>query len=169
MRMAIQHETFYRYKTPANYSVQYLRLTPRSSARQRVLSWKLDLPGLARPWVDAFGNTAHVLVIDSPHDEIRIQARGEVELIDNTSHDDEPEPHPPQVYLRPTRLTQASVPLAHFADGFRAEVESDVPRGLERLMHGVRETIDYRAGTTHSATAASEAFSKKVGVCQDHA
>jgi transglutaminase-like putative cysteine protease len=169
MRIAIHHETIYRYKSPANYSIQYLRLTPPSTARQKVLSWKLDLPSVARPWVDAFGNRAHVLVIDAPHEDIHIQARGEVETDPGAHLDEGAEPHPPDIYLRPTKLTQASVPLAHFAEQFRTEVDRDRPAGLEALMRAVRETVDYRSGTTHAATPASEAFAQKVGVCQDHA
>jgi transglutaminase-like putative cysteine protease len=169
MRMAIHHETVYRYKSPATYSIQYVRLTPRSSALQKVLSWKLDLPGFVRPWVDAFGNAAHVLVIDSPHDDIRIHARGEVEVREGHEGDDEPGAPPPELFLRPTRLTQLSTPLARFSDGFRNGVQTDRAEGLEALMHAVRDTVDYRAGTTHAATPAAEAFAQRVGVCQDHA
>jgi len=169
MRMAIHHETLYRYKSPANYSIQYLRITPRSSPRQKVISSKLDLPAPARPWLDAFGNAAHVLVIDGPHDDIRIQARGEVETFEGISRDREAEPHPPDLYLRSTRLTQMSAPLALFAERFRSDVERDRVAGLDVLMRALRETVDYRAGTTHAATPAAEAFAHKEGVCQDHA
>jgi transglutaminase-like putative cysteine protease len=163
MRIAIHHETRYRYQSPASYSIQYLRLTPRSSSRQKVLSWKLDLPGTARPFVDAFGNSAHVLVIDA------LQARGEVESHGGGSRDEDEEPHPPDLYLRSTKLTQPSAPLARFADQFRSEIDSDRPSGLDVMMRAVRETVEYRPGTTHAATPAAEAFARKVGVCQDHA
>jgi transglutaminase-like putative cysteine protease len=169
MRIAIHHETVYRYKSPASYSIQYLRLTPRSTQHQKVLSWKLDLPGAARPWVDAFGNQAHVLVINGAHEEILLHARGEVELNGTAAPNDHAEPHPPDIYLRPTKLTQISVPLAHFAEGFRTEIDGDRAAGLEVLMRAIRDTIDYKPGTTHAATAAGEAFAHKVGVCQDHA
>ena len=62
MRVAINHETVYRYHSPANYSIQYLRLTPLSGPNQRVISWKLSTPGNLRTWTDGFGNQAHVLV-----------------------------------------------------------------------------------------------------------
>lgn len=169
MRMAIHHETTYRYTTPASYSVQYLRLTPRTSTRQKVLSWKIDCPGLMTEWVDAFGNLAHVLVIDRPHEDIRIQARGEIETNEPPKEGEEVGPQAPELYLRPTRLTQPSVSLARFADGFRELLEADRAAGLEKLMHAVRETVDYRSGITHAATPAADAFADKAGVCQDHA
>jgi transglutaminase-like putative cysteine protease len=52
MRLSIIHETKYRYTSPANYTIQYLRLSPQSTIQQKVLSWTLDLPGPARPFVD---------------------------------------------------------------------------------------------------------------------
>jgi transglutaminase-like putative cysteine protease len=36
-------------------------------------------------------------------------------------------------------------------------------------MMGVRERVDYQPGITHAATAATEAFGARAGVCQDHA
>ena len=77
MRLNIIHETKYCYATPADYTIQYLRLSPQTTIQQKVLSWNLDLPRAASPFPDGFGNTAHVLVIDEPHQEIRIRARGE--------------------------------------------------------------------------------------------
>ncbi len=168
MRVSIVHETVYRYRSPATYSIQYLRLSPRSSRRQKVMSWKLDAPGAVRPWVDPFGNEAHVLVIDRPHEEIRVRARGQVE-VQETADVEDPGPHPPSVFLRPTRLTDATGGLGELADQFAAPIRRDRAAGLQALMLGVRERVDYRPGITHAATAASEAFTAGAGVCQDHA
>src|SRR5579862_3085692 len=82
MRVAISHETVYRYRRPANYSIQYLRMTPLSSPTQRVLTWKLFAPAPLTSWTDAYGNSSHVLVMDKPHEEIRVCALGEVEIAD---------------------------------------------------------------------------------------
>jgi len=45
MLLNIHHETVYRYEVAASYSLQYMRLTPRADAGQRVLHWKIDVPG----------------------------------------------------------------------------------------------------------------------------
>jgi transglutaminase-like putative cysteine protease len=171
MRVSIVHETVYRYRTPATYTIQYLRLWPRSSPRQRILSWKLDTPGPVRPWVDAFGNDAHVLVVDRPHEEIVVRARGQVEVVEAVEPDpaEDPGPLPPAVYLRYTRLTEATGSMAELADQFRDGVSRDRRAGLEALMLGVRERVEYRPGITHAATAAGEALAAGAGVCQDHA
>ncbi|HLN23150.1 MAG TPA: transglutaminase family protein [Patescibacteria group bacterium] len=170
MRVAINHETIYRYQSAANYSVQYLRLTPISGATQRVLSWKLTGPGNLRPWTDAFGNAAHVLVIDKPHEEIRISAVGEVEIADGGKPLlSDGEPHSPELFLRSTRLTECDDRVGRFAQGFKPAFLSSSRKGLDRLMQGVRDAVDYKPGTTHSATSAREALDRKSGVCQDHA
>ena len=44
MRLSIRHDTTYDYADEVRGSIQYLRLTPQESARQRVLNWQLDLP-----------------------------------------------------------------------------------------------------------------------------
>jgi len=170
MRVAINHETVYRYHAPANYSIQYLRLTPLSGPNQRVISWKLSTPGNLRSWTDGYGNHSHVLVVDEPHEEIRITAMGEVELADSGSpllseHD----PLPPDIFLRSTRLTEADERIRSFADGFRPRVIANARRGLDNLMAGIRDTVDYRPGITHAATSARQALDAKAGVCQDHA
>jgi transglutaminase-like putative cysteine protease len=169
MRVSIVHETIYRYRSPATYSIQYLRLQPQASSRQKVVSWKLDAPAPLRRWVDGFGNDAHVLVLDRPHEEIRVRARGDVIVQEASDVIEEPGPHPPPLYLRSTRLTEAAGPLSEFADLFRSDVRRDPRNALESLMMGVREQVDYQPGITHSATAATEAFGARAGVCQDHA
>ena len=64
-----------------------------------MLSWKLNGPGNLRPWTDGFGNAAHVLVVDEPHQEIRIQAVGEVEIADvGKALLADAEPHPPRCF-----------------------------------------------------------------------
>lgn len=170
MRVAIAHETVYRYERPVDYSIQYLRLTPKPNARQRVLSWKLDLPTPVRPWVDAFGNEAHVLVVDRPHRQLCIRARGELELAegDDVEEGEEAGPQERELYLRTTALTTAHEEIARFAEAFRGEIGRDTRTGLGVMMTAVREKIRYTPGATGAATTAAAAFSLGAGVCQDH-
>ncbi|MFM7707040.1 MAG: transglutaminase N-terminal domain-containing protein, partial [Gammaproteobacteria bacterium] len=76
MLLHIRHETVYRYDRPARHSVQSLRLTPRTEAGQRVLSWDLQVPGRQTQQLDAHGNIMHLLTLDEPHEEIRIAVAG---------------------------------------------------------------------------------------------
>ncbi len=168
MRVTIVHETVYRYESPAHYSVQYLRLSPRTTGRQKVISWKLEAPAPVRHWVDTFGNDAHVLVVDKPHTEIRVRARGDVE-VHETPIIEEAGPQSLDVYLRATPLTASDANLTTFANDFRSIVEKDRREGLIKMMGSLRERIEYKGGVTHAATAATDAFARGAGVCQDHA
>ena len=175
MRIAIDHETVYRYAAPATYSIQYLRLTPQNGPGQRVLSWSLRAPGTLRPWTDAYGNVAHMLVLDRPHDEIRIHATGEIDSDDpdcdnnNNSNGRDDTRFPPALFLRHTRLTQPDRTLSEFVAQYRLAVLADRRQGLDALMHGIREAVSYKPGLTDTTTAAATAFAAGAGVCQDHA
>lgn len=169
MRLSIVHETKYRYATPANYSIQYLRLSPQPTPQQRVLDWQLDLPAPARAFVDGFGNTAHVLVIDKLHEEIRIRARGEVEVDDALMTLPDSGPNRPDLFMRSTALTAQDDAIMHFSDGFRRQTANNRAAAVEALMTAVREKVEYRKGVTEVTTTAARAFARGAGVCQDHA
>ena len=170
MRVAISDETLCRYHGPTNYSIQYLRMTPLSGPTQRVLSWKLSTPGNLRPWTDTYGNAAHVLVLDQPHEEIRITAIGEVEIADaGKALLGDGEPHAPELFLRSTRLTEADEAVRRFADGFKPAIAGNVRQGLDALMAGIGRTIEYRPGLTQTSLSAREALNGRVGLSQDHA
>ncbi len=169
MRLNIIHETKYCYATPADYTIQYLRLSPQTSLQQKVLSWSLDLPRPAVHFSDGFGNTSHVLVIDRPHQEIRIRAYGEVEVEDSPLDLPDIGPLGPDVYMRFTALTAQDEALNRFSETFRRQTMNNRAGGVEALMLAVREEMDYRPGVTEVGTTAAQAFSKRAGVCQDHA
>ena len=44
MKLVIDHLTRYGYDEEVKFSTQYLRLTPRSTARQTITAWTLTLP-----------------------------------------------------------------------------------------------------------------------------
>ena len=169
MRLSIVHETKYRYTDPAFYSIQYLRLSPPTTPTQKVLSWKLDLPVPAKPFLDGFGNTSHVLVIDKPHQEIRIRARGEVLVDDEPSLLPDLGSQSPDIFMRGTELTAQNENLARFAESFRLQTRNNRAAAMESLMTAVREKVDYQPGVTDVNTSAAKAFETGAGVCQDHA
>ncbi len=110
MKLAISHDTTYRYDDPVRASIQYLRLTPQESERQHVLSWELTLPRPARAQRDPYGNVLHVLSIDEPHEAVVIRARGLVEI--DESREAEHDAQSPLPFLRHTRLTTPTTPCA---------------------------------------------------------
>lgn len=164
MRLVIEHTTAWHYDHPVQSSTQYLRLTPRSSARQQVLDWQVEVPGRATRGTDPYGNVQHVLTLESPGETIHVTARGIVELHTDMTEDDDG--INPLVFLRPTLLTRADGPLLDFADAFRSERPSR--EALRALMLAIEGSVSYTAGTTDAATTAAEAFARRSGVCQDH-
>lgn len=140
MRFSITHEFKYTYDSPVRLSTQYLRLMPRDTARQRVIAWKLHMPGQAVRTTDGYGNVLHVLTIDKPASEIAIVASGSVET---SSSRDQPSdftgvPLPPLVFLRPTSLTRADDKLAALASKFR-NVGETLP-----MLRGLAQTVRER-------------------------
>ena len=80
MRLAITHETVYRFDRPAARAIQTLRLTPRNTEAQLVDTWRIDVSQDCHlaPVEDAFGNLTHTFSLDGPIDELVIVASGEV-------------------------------------------------------------------------------------------
>ncbi len=64
MKLSIRHDTTYSYASDVSNSIQFLRLTPRSSARQRINEWQLGLPCKVKSQIDPYGNILHVLTLD---------------------------------------------------------------------------------------------------------
>jgi transglutaminase-like putative cysteine protease len=139
MKFSITHEFKYAYDAPVRLSTQYLRLTPRDTARQKVLDWKLDTPGPALRTTDGYGNVLHVLTIDKPVSDIKILAQGTVDtsaVVDQSS-DFTGTPLPPLLFLRSTGLTHADEPRRAFAEKFRRDAST--LSGLRALAAAIHE------------------------------
>ncbi|MEC5342601.1 transglutaminase family protein [Brenneria populi] len=169
MKLTINHLTHYRYDEEVKFSTQYLRLTPQSSARQRIKAWNLTLPASAVATTDTYGNIMHVLTLDAPHSDITIHAQGVVEIADSEEQADcrsEGDALSPLVFLRATPLTQADRPIREFA---RRHYRPQSPaESLMALMAELRVKMPYTPGATQVQDSAAEAFAMQKGVCQDH-
>lgn len=166
MKLDVSHVTRYRYEAPVRMSTQYLRLTPRDSARQTVLAWKLEAPVPPTRTTDGYGNILHVLTLDTPVSEIEIRVRGTVETRAAYHEGADPVALPPLVFTRPTPLTRADAELSAFAERYRRRAHS--PSGLADLAAAILKRMPFRPGETHAACTAAEAFALGSGVCQDH-
>ena len=166
MRLDVVHTTQYAYDSPVRASTQYLRLTPRDSARQTVVSWQIEAPGTPTRTTDGYGNVLHVLTLDQPVSEIRIRVSGTVETRIAYDEGADPVPLSPLVFTRPTALTRAEGELAAFAERFRRGAGS--PSGLGELSAAILKKMPFTPGGTHAGNSAAEAFALRSGVCQDH-
>lgn len=160
MQLNIEHQTQYVYSESVPYTIQQLRLTPPSDPRQQVKQWEIKVAGQLTPFEDAFGNQAHTLVIDHPHQALLITVSGEVDT--RQAQSIPADALPLALFLRETPLTQPDDAIAGFAQAF-----AHAP-ALE-MMQALRERMQYSKGATQVTTPAALAFQLGKGVCQDHA
>jgi transglutaminase-like putative cysteine protease len=170
MQLHIRHETLYRYGEPVKRSVQNLRLTPRPDPVQRVLSWNIAAPGRQSAQIDAYGNVVHLLTLDEPHREIRINVTGVVETLDETALVPAEGRLSPLAYLAPTALTRADEAINDFVQQRAPKKErADQRTALTKLAAEVSNIVAYQQGATDVHESAVSAFARGRGVCQDQA
>jgi transglutaminase-like putative cysteine protease len=168
MRLSIRHETTYRYTTPAHYSIQQLRLTPRAEPHQRVLSWRIDAPGRLQRFTDAYGNVTHTMVLTAPHDAIRVVVTGSVDIGAFTGGTDQPDRElSPLVFAVATPLTAADEAVRAFAAQHLRK--KDRTADFLALSEGICAAVAYESGITEVTSTAAHALEVGRGVCQDHA
>jgi transglutaminase-like putative cysteine protease len=172
MRLAVRHETIYRYATPAKRAIEVLRLQPRGHNGQFVTSWRIDISADCRldQSYDAFGNVIHNFSVDGPISELAIVAEGSVETVDTAGTlSGEIERFPPVLYLRNTALTTADRAVRDFAEAIAARAAAGRLDLMHALMDGIREQMRFEVDATNPGTSAAEAFALGHGVCQDFA
>jgi transglutaminase-like putative cysteine protease len=168
MYLTIRHDTSYRYEATVHYSIQQLRLTPASGAAQVVRRWHIDAPGKLDATFDAYGNVLHTLVINKPHNEIRLHVSGEVEtiaLVDGLLRD-AVGPIPLEHFTCATRLTEADAAIRELAQSVPTLASS---AALIALSEQIVQRVKYNSGITEVTSTAAQALELGNGVCQDHA
>ncbi len=77
----VRHRTTYRYRQHVAYSRLIAHLAPRTTARQRPLTFDVDVtpwPVERRQRSDFFGNTTNWFTIDEPHVELEVVSESQV-------------------------------------------------------------------------------------------
>lgn len=167
MQLVIQHQTRYALNTLSDYSIQQLRLTPQDGFGQRVKNWTLKVSGSMSRYRDAFGNTAHTLVLDTPHEEITITASGEVE----TGADIPPATDRLSlpVFLRNTPLNRPDDAIRHFAQEFLTVGKGTNEAVLVELMHAINRRTKLQSPSGELPKSAVDTFVDGVGSSHDMA
>jgi transglutaminase-like putative cysteine protease len=171
MRIRIKHETSYRYGAPAKSVIQRLLMTPRNHRGQHLLNWRIDIDRNVRllSGEDAFGNIMHRCSIDGPVDRILTTVEGEVETFDTAGVvDGAVERFPPTLYLRETPLTVPDEAIRDFAFETMSRGTTRLEK-LHALSRRLFSEVTFDADATHAGTTATEAFMRRLGVCQDFA
>lgn len=167
MLLQIDHITRYRYSEPATGIVQKLRLTPRPTDGQQIVSWRIDTDADGRLMrsTDAYGNDCHIFYADRPVEELTLHVTGTVITSDMAGLvRGVEEPLVATLFRRSTALTAITPALEGFAEGFR---RADAIDTLHGLMLGVNGRMQFEPGITDVVTDADTALALGRGVCQD--
>lgn len=159
MRIAVNHQTHYRFSEPQARIVQMLRLTPCDSQDQTVVSWLVgvDCDARLRDATDGFGNAVTMLYAEGPIEALDITVTGEV-LTSEASGvvRGASEPLPPLFYLRRTPRTLAGPALADFA----AAQGATSLGGLHRLNGALQMRFPCVPDAPDAGLTADQAFAR---------
>ena len=185
-RLQVTHRTSYKYSGAVERSSHLLRLEPRFDRLQRVVDFQLDVSvqGRQREYVDVFGNKVQRLVVDEPFDELIVEARSVVDVLDRDPLGYRPLHHRSDIplvwmpwqqqalqqYLLPPELPETQLyELTDYAMSFVDRNDFDLLDTLIDLNRSIFKDYSYIQNSTTIATDAFNVYSQRRGVCQDFA
>jgi transglutaminase-like putative cysteine protease len=177
VRVSVTHTTRLSYGVHVVEGVMDVRLGPRSDADQRWQEYDLRAtPNAAiRRYYDGFGNTAHLVTIARPHDEVELVSRGVVDTLLDDPFRLPPTPPAPlgpselADYLTPSAIVPAVPVLEEMAAPFRPTHPDEILEAVQGLMGLVYQELAYEQHVTTVATTVPDVLKGRAGVCQDFA
>jgi len=183
-RLDITHRTTYQYTQPVERSTHLFRLAPIHDRLQNVISHDLSIsvPAQGRDYEDVFGNRVRRLLIETPFDEMIIESKSVVEVLDCDPLGFGPlrvqstiplvwMPWQRQVldpYLLPVELPETQLAeLAEYAMSFVKRNDYDLLDTLLDINHTIFREFSYVQGSTTVDTTAFDVYVNRLGVCQD--
>jgi transglutaminase-like putative cysteine protease len=188
MKYSVVHVTRYRYAETATLCHNQAHLSPRESARQKCLTWKLDIspmPAVFRPWDDAFGNRVTYFSIEESHRELNIKAQSQVEVLAGSiPPDDRPlsweeavrridsadfrsDYEPAALMCRSNRGVPSDAVRDYAAESFLpGRLLFDTVMDLTERIH---DDFEYDTTATNISTPTVDILRRRRGVCQDFA
>lgn len=181
----VVHRTVYKYEKAVERSLHVLRLVPVHDRMQSLLSSELTVSvpsAQSRDYEDVFGNRVRRIAIDTPFDEMVIEAKSVVEVLDVDPLGFGPlrvqssiplvwMPWQRQVldpFLLPPELPETQLAeLAEYAMSFVVRNDNDLLDTLLNINDTIYREYAYRQGTTTLATTAFDTYVNRQGVCQD--
>jgi hypothetical protein len=167
MKIAIRHQLSLAIGPGVPRAMQHILLTPQSGPTQKVLEWRIDVPGRddATTFLDGYGNKAMLVTQTRPEEEIVIAVTGLVETIDRNGVIGRQPGEPPQALFR--RTTPAAKPIGAITSKLRS-----TPRGgpdriplLHALMARVGEVLG-EAGQSQEQQQDGQSQSQSQGQTQ---
>lgn len=188
MMYRVTHRTGYRYSLPASLSQNELFLYPRHTRSQKVLECRLVItpnPQYLHTRTDYFGNTAHVFMVQHPHNELAIRVSSLVE----TTRPVTPAPEATMSWeevverlashscpedLEAQQFVFASPLVSLSPEAFRYAALSFCPgrpvlAGAADLVRRIYTEFSYDKSASNVETTVDQVLSNRKGVCQDFA
>ncbi len=185
MLLEVRHITEYRYDRAVRESVIELRMQPRRTSGQTLVSFELDVEPHAQilSYADSWGNAVHHFDVPHLHDQLDIAARSIVETHERADLPaaltmDEWTALASDVvrgeswdFLAMHGFVEETPALIAFieAQGLLYLRERDPMSALRDLNRRLYEAFDYEAGVTEPDSPIDHALTEGRGVCQDFA
>jgi transglutaminase-like putative cysteine protease len=182
MAYSIKHVTNFRYKPAVRESVMEVRVQPRSDARQRCLTFQLDVNPQANIMLyrDFLGNTVHHFDIPGASAHIQVAAQSLVEVVVAP---------PPQLadagdwdeldacvaegdfweMLLPSAFARPTDELEKLAGELKTTRRGNPLELLWELNDAVYQAFEYVPNSTEVDSPIDDALRSRQGVCQDFA
>ncbi len=187
----IFHDTHYKYDSPVSLAQQLAHLWPRPSQWQRCTEQQLlisPIPTIRRDEFDVFGNPLTRLAFERPHDELQVNARLQIEVLERPQLDFQQSAaweSTRNAMMYSTRPMSADIleacryrfesPYVHLKQSF-IEFSADcflpgqpLMRCVQALMEKIFTEFTFDGEATQVATPLVEVLETRRGVCQDFA
>jgi transglutaminase-like putative cysteine protease len=168
MKLKIRHTTRYVFDSPVSYGLQQVRLTPKASPFQNILTWNTTVTGGQKEvsYDDHYNNHVDLISFDRDAVEVTLISEGEVEMIESNGMLGKHHGAAPLwLYQTSTELTKAG----KGARGLIQKVEGDTAlERLHTLSKVIHANVVYEVGSSLPTGTAEEALNAGKGVCQDH-
>ena len=177
-RYRVVHKTGFRYSDPVVASYNEVRMLPVKDDTQLVFASKLEIRPhpASHEYLDYFGTRVVMFEILEPHSELEITSSNTVELrpapqpTDSLSWEQLADGIERDLVLRDSvtqsKRTQIPADLTKAAKKLAAAAEN--PADAARAICGyIYSNMKYEFGVTGVQSNAAEAWSKRIGVCQD--
>ncbi len=171
MRLSIRHRTRYVFAEPVVHALQRLRMTPKATQGQAVSSWNMEYENACEEltYEDQHCNAVTLISIEQGAREVVVSCSGIVDTWDQAGVIGHHSGHLPLwSFLAQTPLTRPGAKVRALLRDIECKPDEKLDF-LHALSQRIRDTVEYRAGSTGVTTTAEEAAGAGCGVCQDHA
>ncbi|MES2310499.1 MAG: transglutaminase family protein [Verrucomicrobiota bacterium] len=178
---SIEHLTSYRYQGPVSDSFGHLRVFPRTTPFQSLISHATDIQPTTdlHQYEDYFGNQVQFFSVPNRHSTLEILAKSEV-MVNTPSIPTEvlevsiaearqiyrSREYEHYDYLRPTQLVPVGNPFQNYIKKHLPNTAT-LGESLIEFNRFIHQQFEYQSGKTDVSTTAVKVARLKKGVCQD--